>query len=185
VIEETDVKTPAAHAPSPPWYREPWPWVLIALPGTVIVGCAITLWLALKSDDGVVTSDYYKRGLAINTELTRSRRATQFGLRAEVEMTGMGRGDQIRVRITAERLPPTEPTLRLSLFHPGRDGADRVAVLTRVAGDANGAEYAGEWGEVVPVHPVAWQVAIESPTWRLDGHVSAAEERVFRLDAVR
>jgi len=179
------VNTPAADAPSLPWYREPWPWILIALPALVIVGCGVTFWLALRSDDGMVASDYYKRGLAINRELTRSQLAAQLGLRAEVEMTGMGSGDRVRVRVTAGRPLPVETTVRLSLFHPGRGGADRAVVLVRVASDADGAEYVGQWGEVAPLRPVAWQVAIESPTWRLDGHINAQEERIFRLEPAR
>jgi len=179
------MRDPAAAAQALPWYREPWPWFLITLPAIAIIGCAITLWLALRSNDGVVASDYYKRGLAINSELTRSQHATQLGLRAEVEMTGMSSGDRVRVRVTAERSLPAETALRLSLFHPGRDGADRVVMLARVASDRDRAEYVGQLGAVTPFGPVAWQVSLESPTWRLDGHLSAQQERVFRLEAAR
>lgn len=37
-----------------PWYREPWPWVLIALPLLSVIGCGITLWLALSHPDYLV-----------------------------------------------------------------------------------------------------------------------------------
>jgi len=40
-----------------PWYREPWPWVLIALPLTAVVGCMISLWLALSHPDLLVVDE--------------------------------------------------------------------------------------------------------------------------------
>jgi hypothetical protein len=32
----------------------------------VIVAGAVTVWLAVVSNDGLVTDDYYKQGLAVN-----------------------------------------------------------------------------------------------------------------------
>lgn len=34
-----------------PWYREPWPWVLIALPLITIIACFVTLYLAISRPD--------------------------------------------------------------------------------------------------------------------------------------
>lgn len=44
----------AAEGPPRPWYREPWPWVLIAIPAAAVAGSAVTLWLALSRPDTVV-----------------------------------------------------------------------------------------------------------------------------------
>ena len=40
-----------------PWYREPWPWIIIGLLGTVIVASFITLWIAISNPDGLVVDD--------------------------------------------------------------------------------------------------------------------------------
>ena len=40
-----------------PWYREPWVWVLIAFPLLAVVGCAITIWLALSHPDYLVVDE--------------------------------------------------------------------------------------------------------------------------------
>ena len=58
-----------------PWYKDRWPWILIAGPATVVVAGFITLWMAVVSDDGLVTDDYYKQGLAINQTLARANDA--------------------------------------------------------------------------------------------------------------
>ncbi len=55
----------SAH-PAKPWYREPWPWILMAGPFAAMVGCFITIYFAVTQFgnqpilDGVV-----KRGLVI------------------------------------------------------------------------------------------------------------------------
>ncbi|MFY4259008.1 hypothetical protein ACOTCG_15535 [Achromobacter xylosoxidans] len=58
---------PVATPPmAKPWYREPWPWFLMAGPFLAVVGCAITIYLAYTQfgnqpiQEGVVT-----RGLMI------------------------------------------------------------------------------------------------------------------------
>jgi hypothetical protein len=52
-----------------PWYREPWPWLLMAGPAAVIVAGGITTWIAFATFDGLVVEDYYRRGLNINATL--------------------------------------------------------------------------------------------------------------------
>lgn len=40
-----------------PWYRQFWPWFIIALPASAVVAGFITLWLAITNPDGLVVSD--------------------------------------------------------------------------------------------------------------------------------
>jgi len=177
------------HATTVPWYRQRWPWLLMVPPLAAVIGGVITIVLAVRSNDGMVAADYYKRGLAINSELSRSQRATELGLTAEVQAGGEGAGDSVYVRVSsaAQGLPP-EPALRIRLVHPGRSGADRVAMLSRVSADADGrsAEYRGAWDEAAELHAaVAWRVVVEGRDWRLDGGIAAGEVREFRLVAGR
>lgn len=37
-----------------PWYREPWPWVLIAIPLLTVIASGITFWLAVSHPDYLV-----------------------------------------------------------------------------------------------------------------------------------
>ena len=55
------------EAPVEPWYRQGWPWFLIALPATAVVAGIATLVIAAKTFDGMVVDDYYKEGQAIVT----------------------------------------------------------------------------------------------------------------------
>lgn len=50
-----------------PWYKQFWPWFIIALPASVVVASFITLWLAISNPDPlVVNDDDYRR---LNSEL--------------------------------------------------------------------------------------------------------------------
>lgn len=101
-----------------PWYRHRWPWFLMAGPAIVVVAGVITLWLAIRSNDGLVADDYYKQGLAINQTTARDQQATRLGLQAELMIGGSGREIRVMLRSqTAESLPDS---LLLRVMHPTR-----------------------------------------------------------------
>lgn len=54
---------------SGPWYREPWPWLLMAGPFVAIIGCVITIVLAFQNNpDRDVRLDARKQGLVVTRE---------------------------------------------------------------------------------------------------------------------
>ena len=105
----------------PPWYKQFWPWALIALPATAVIGGIITVIIAMYEPDGLVVGDYYKQGLAINEQLARDRNAHFLGL------TATGTLDQaaasIRLKLDGKQ-PIAESTLTLTLLHPTRARQD-------------------------------------------------------------
>ena len=145
-----------------PWYREPWPWILAAGPVIVVIAAFYTAWLAIKSNDGLVTDDYYKKGLAANQTIARSEQAAKIGLVAGVRITA----DTLSVRLQAGDgkfvLPPT---LVVTISHPTRAGLDQSRVLAR-SGDL----YTGDVRLPAAGH---WLVLLEDErkTWRLMGNV--------------
>ena len=51
---------------SGPWWKEPWPWFLMAGPALAIVGCGITITLAVKNfSDQPIQDGGVKRGLVV------------------------------------------------------------------------------------------------------------------------
>jgi len=51
---------------SGPWWREPWPWLLMAGPLLAIVGCIITMTLAFRYfSDQSINDGAVKRGLVV------------------------------------------------------------------------------------------------------------------------
>lgn len=112
---------PAAH--TQPWYRHPFVWLLIALPASAVIGGIITLWIALRTDDGLVTDDYYKRGNEINQDLQRDQAAASLGLKAQLMLAQ----DHRTLRILFDQ--PVTDTLQIKLMHPTRAGLDQTATL--------------------------------------------------------
>ena len=145
---------------SGPWYREPWPWILMAGPFTVIVAGLFTAWLAVTRADPLVVDNYYKEGLAINQVIERDQVAAQGGYRAEVMFGQSGS----RVRLHLDGVASLPAFVHLSMVHPTRAEFDRsVEMRSLQAG----------WYEGVLALPDAarWTLQIEDPqrSWRLTG----------------
>lgn len=50
-----------------PWFKQFWPWFIIALPTAAVIASFVTLWLAISNPDQViVTNDEYRQ---LNSEL--------------------------------------------------------------------------------------------------------------------
>jgi len=112
---------------SSPWYREPWPWLLMAGPFTVIIAAFVTLWLAISSNDGLVAEDYYQKGLTAGETLARSHKAAALGMEAGVRLTAEGM--QVRLQAAADMSFPAVVVATLS--HPTRAGLDQTSRLQR------------------------------------------------------
>lgn len=49
-----------------PWWKEPWPWIIMAGPFLALVGCAITIALAVKHFSGqAITDGGVREGLVV------------------------------------------------------------------------------------------------------------------------
>ncbi len=147
------------------WYRELWPWLLMAGPAAVVVAGAITAYLAVVTSDGLVADDYYKQGLAINQTLARDVEARQLGLRAQIEFAP----DFGRVEVVLEGGVPAASPLVLHLAHPGRPSFDKALLLTSTGNGGRG----GHASAFPALTPGRWQITLEDQkrTWRLVGDV--------------
>jgi uncharacterized protein len=56
-----------------PWWRQRWPWLLMAGPALAIVGCAITIVLAFQGfADQAIFDGGVKRGLVVEKVTTQT-----------------------------------------------------------------------------------------------------------------
>jgi hypothetical protein len=143
-----------------PWYKERWPWILMAGPAIVVVAGIVTLFLALTSFDGMVEDDYYKKGLAVNQELRRDKVAVAQGVSAQVMLSGR----EARVFLKATNMDKLPTQVKLHFNHPTRDGLDQAIVLENMGQGFYG-------GRLITDISGRWHVYIEDQeqTWRLLG----------------
>ncbi len=159
-----------------PWYRQRWPWLLIAGPAIVVVAAIVTLLLAVASDDGVIADDYYKRGLVINKELERTRKAEAMHLGAVLDVAGDG---ALRLALAGfESGVAGPPAVRVKFAHATRAGFDRMATLAQ-GPDGN---YAGN---ITPLPPGRWLITVETDDWRMPMAEAGVTSGEVRLGAAR
>ncbi|WP_313952669.1 FixH family protein [Accumulibacter sp.] len=158
---------------SGPWYREPWPWLIMLGPLVVIIAGLATAYLAVISNDGLVADDYYKQGLAINQRTERDQRAAEWGLEAELILGG--NNDRIRVLLRANAGTPLPAKLTLRITHPTRPGFDQSVSLLSEGGGVYGAQ-------LVPIHG-RWRVVLEDERqeWLLAGDWESEKQLALSL----
>ena len=136
-----------------PWYKEPWPWIVMAPPAAAVLAGIATIWIAVASADGLVAEDYYKQGLALNKVIAREARAQALGITAGMQIEGT----HLRVRLEGAR----PEALFVLLAHRTRAGYDQRLRLA-----PSGEDYVGE---LAPLAPGGWRAYIEDPKgeWRI------------------
>lgn len=157
-----------------PWFREPWVWLLISIPGSAVVGGIVLLSLSIWSYDGLVVDDYYRKGLAINRTLKRDHVAAEYQLSSHVRLAP--EGGSIRASLIASNAFVAPPVVHLSLFHATRAGFDHEVLLRRLSA----AEYEGTLPTLVPGH---WYVQLSANDWRLLGSLRAPSDSEVRITA--
>lgn len=165
---------------SKPWYREPWPWILMAGPAIVVVAGFVTAWLAVRSNDGLVEDDYYKQGLAVNQRQARDQEAAGLGLSAE--LIAGGNGLDLRLFLVAGERAVVPEMLLLKVVHPTRSGADQsVAMKKDAAGFYVGrleAPLKGRWHVQLEDEGLTWRIAGD---WNVDGQTGASLKAAQRV----
>ena len=155
-----------SHRKASIWYREPMVWLVIMIPFSAVIMGGILLTLAVWSDDGLVTDDYYKKGLQINRTLERDALAASYEIAGEIMLGAPGAAVEVSLAGNARFQAPE--IVHLRLFHATRSGLDRDLQLRRVA--------AGRYVASGPrLEPGAWHVQLDADGWRLKARLSASD----------
>lgn len=147
-----------------PWYRQFWPWFLIALPGSVVIASVGMLFVALANDDSRVRDDYYKEGLAINQTLATDQAAQRLALQAAIHIDNDG---HLALQLRGDLQPPA--ALQLQFIHPLDSQRDLTLPLDHIDGSSaiDGANYAGQLPAALDGR---WYLELRDPvdaSWRL------------------
>lgn len=142
-----------------PWYRQFWPWFIMALPASAVVAGLATVAIAVKYQDSVVRDDWYKEGKAINQDFARDDRARTLGLSADVRIDDLTGELRLQLRQSGAASQPERLTLYFQ--HPTQASADQSLILAR-----RGADYVGQLPHALKGR---FHVELGAPEWRLLG----------------
>ena len=151
----------AQTATMQPWYRHPWPWLLMLGPFLVVLAGIHTTWLAFSRQDALVVDDYYKQGKAINQDLRRDRIAADLKLELDARYNPASGRLEGQVRSLGQAYAGQ---LTISLVHSTRPEKD---IHLQATTDTH-----GNFSVALPLLDMArWQVLVEGERrdWRLNG----------------
>jgi len=148
-----------------PWYKQFWPWFLILLPFSVVIASVITFFIAQNNAPALVSDNYYKEGLAINSNKELERRAEELGLSARISINSTA------ITVHLDGLDPSIKTLQLKLRHATISQHDKLLTLSRIADGIYQTTF------ILP-KPGKWYISIKpsSNTWEI--------KQVSQLDQV-
>jgi len=108
-----------------PWYRQFWPWFIIAILSWGVVSASITLSFALRNPPQMMTGDYQRLGKALVDTHKRADRAEALGLSGAVQF------EQGEWRLVVETGQPGAlgDVLLLLVQHPTDAERDRQVLL--------------------------------------------------------
>ncbi|MFQ2279826.1 FixH family protein [Aeromonas hydrophila] len=150
---------------SQPWYRQFWPWFIIALPTAAVIGSISTAIIASKDGVNLVAEDYYKQGKEINQDLSKFDRSEALNIHIALEVNG----NELTLKPLSGDIPAGQ-ALYLSLFHPTLTGMDSEHMVTA---DGNGVyrllldkPLTGKWHVRVDAFNHEWrlQETVQLPT---------------------
>ncbi|MGQ8363695.1 FixH family protein [Glaciecola sp. 1036] len=113
-----------------PWYKQFWPWFLIAIPVSSMIVASVVVKFATDGTNHLVVDDYYKEGKSINLRLDQIERARELNITTLLAIDAQNATLEF---VTG--LPETGEALRLNLFHSTQPHRDTEILLAR---DASG-----------------------------------------------
>jgi hypothetical protein len=149
-----------------PWYRQFWPWFIIALPASAVVAGLTTVWISLQTTDSLVVQSDDGMQIVAARRLNAEQLAAELNLAALLDInidTGA-----LLVAMRSGDLEAVPAALDLEFSHPAFANRDQHIALISAPPDAAGNPV---WsGHFVSVPDGRWYVTLKSKDdWRLSG----------------
>lgn len=140
-----------------PWYKQFWPWFLIAIPVITFIMGMVLLNLATNTTDSLVVDDYYKEGKAINARLDKIEEAKRRNITSDLTIEN----GAIAIKFHSG-IPREGQALKLTFYHTTLEDRDTSVLLSR---DATGvyrgfveSSLDGKWRMTLTPVDEAWKI---------------------------
>jgi len=139
-----------------PWYKQFWPWFLILLPLTVVIASVITFIIAQNNKPSLVSGNYYKEGLAINSNKKLEETAKKLGLTATISTNSTA------ITLQLANLENQPAQILVKLRHATISQHDQSLSLVKIADGIYQSPF------ILP-KPGKWYISINDPshTWEI------------------
>ena len=149
-----------------PWYRQFWPWFIIALPAASVVAGLTTVWISMQTTDSLVVTSDDGMQIVATRRVNAEQLATELNLAALIDVD-LDTGAVLAAMQSGDlEIPPDALVLELS--HPAFAERDQLITLHRAPPDSAGNLV---WsGHFVGIPDGRWYVTLKSSDdWRLSG----------------
>ncbi len=146
-----------------PWYRQFWPWFIIALPASAVIAGFTTLWIAMQTTDSLVLVPEQGVKAEADRQVAAARLASELGLAAAVDIdlqTGV-----VTAVMRSGDLEEAPATLEFEMSHPAFADRDQLITMNKAMPDDDGNPV---WvGHFVSVPEGRYYAVLKSSDWRL------------------
>jgi hypothetical protein len=119
-----------------PWYRQFWPWFIIAMLSSSVIAGLTTVWIALQTSDSLVVKSDSGMQIVAERRINAEQLAAELKLAALIDIDP--RSGAVSATIPAGLLQSEPTELQLELTHPAFAQQDQLLRLYRAQPDANG-----------------------------------------------
>jgi len=157
-----------------PWYKQFWPWFIIALPLSAVIAGISTVVIATNNKVELVAGDYYKNGKAIKADNSRIKAAQDLGLKAK--LTNANEQDTLVLTLYSKQGQFKE-AIELHFAHPTLGKHDVTSKLT--------CDAAGNYYFPKPTLQGDWLLRISPLTqvWRLQQRITLPLNEAIEINA--
>ncbi len=145
-----------------PWYREPWPWIILGLLGLGVVAGSTLAFIALSSPPEMVTGEYERLGRGITDMRSRTEAARALGLTGVIVIEA----GQVLLSLEADDVQNLPESLLVLFQHPAVQDRDSTIRLQQTR--------PGQYSAVLAApHERAHVIVTDlAQTWWLAGRMS-------------
>ena len=152
-----------------PWYRQFWPWFIMALPASAVVGGLYTAWIAMQTTDSLVIQSDDGMNVVTERNTAAEREARRLGLSALVDINPETGAVIVSVFSAANVELPRFLALRMR--HPTMASRDANVELLQAMPNSRGeATWAGHF--ITPPAGRHFISLSSDDTWRLSAEWS-------------
>ena len=156
-----------------PWYRQFWPWFIMALPATAVVAGLSTVWIAMQTTDSLVIQSDDGMNVVTERNTAAEQEASRLGLSALVDInpeTGA-----IIATVSSHANVELPASLSLRMRHPTMASRDANVELLRAMPNSRGeATWVGHF--ITPPTGRHYITLSSANTWRLSAEWSGQSQ---------